>query len=237
MPDADPTAPFPPALRQVLLEAREAGFLGPGDVERHLRHAEGFLAVARSLSPTNSGNRTRLLDLGSGGGLPGLAMASRWEGADVVLLEANHRRTEFLRRAVDRCGLGGRVSVAEGRAEVVGRDPHYRGTFDGVVARSFGPPAVVAECGAPLLRTGGWLVVSEPPEASDSPEPQPAETEPGNSQPEQARRWPVQGLVQVGLVPEEFVRNEFGFQVLRQAEACPERFPRRDGVPAKKPLF
>jgi 16S rRNA (guanine527-N7)-methyltransferase len=232
VPDADPAASFPPALRQILLEAREAGFLGPGDVEPHLRHAEGFLAVARSLSPATPGDRTRLLDLGSGAGLPGLAIASGWAEAELVLLDANHRRTEFLRRAVDRCGLEGRVSVVEGRAEVVGRDPLYRGSFAGVVARSFGPPAVVAECGAPFLRTGGWLVVSEPPETPES-----LEVPPGDSQPEQARRWPAQGLAQLGLEPEEFVRDEFGFQVLRQAEPCSERFPRRDGVPAKKPLF
>jgi 16S rRNA (guanine527-N7)-methyltransferase len=227
VPDADPAQSFPPALRLVLLEGREAGFLGPGDVERHLRHAEGFLAVARSLSPATSGDRTRLLDLGSGAGLPGLVMASRWPEADLVLLDANHRRTEFLLGAVERCGLEGRVSVVEGRAEVWGRDPLYRGTFAGVVARSFGPPAVVAECGSPFLRPGGWLIVSEPPETS-----------PGDSPPpEQARRWSAQGLALLGLEPEEFVRDEFGFQVLRQAEPCPERFPRRDGVPAKKPLF
>jgi hypothetical protein len=39
------------------------------------------------------------------------------------------------------------------------------------------------------------------------------------------------------LVPEELVREEFGYQVLRQLEACPDRYPRRDGVPAKHPLF
>ena len=99
----------------------------------------------------------------------------------------------------------------------------WRGGFDGVLARSFGRPAVVAECAAPFLKVGGWLVVSEPP-AHD-----------GGTQGDE--RWPHEGLRQLGLVPSDPARGEFAFQVLRQAEPCPERFPRRNGVPAKKPLF
>jgi 16S rRNA (guanine527-N7)-methyltransferase len=90
-----------------------------------------------------------------------------------------------------------------------------------VTARSFGRPAVVAECAAPLLKPGGWLVVSEPP-AADRPE---------------TPRWPAVALGQFGLVPEEQAREGFEYQVLRQHEACPDRFPRRTGVPAKRPLF
>ena len=164
-----------------------------------------------------------ILDLGSGGGLPGLVIAIRWPAATLVLLDANERRAEFLQRAVRRCGLGERVTVVHQRAEVGGRDPEYRGTFDGVVVRSFGAPAVVAECGAPFLRQGGWLIVSEPPGASE---------EDGHRD-----RWPADGVAQVGLEPGEFVREGFGYQVLYQREACPERFPRRNGVPAKQPLF
>ena len=84
---------------------------------------------------------------------------------------------------------------------------------------------MVAECAAPFLRTGGWLVVSEPPG-----EPQGG---PGAGH----ERWPAPVLSQLGLEPTEFISGEFGYQVLRQLDLCPERFPRRDGVPAKNPLF
>jgi 16S rRNA (guanine527-N7)-methyltransferase len=122
-----------------------------------------------------------------------------------------------------RCGLESRVTVVHQRAEVAGRDPAYRGTFDGVVVRSFGSPAVVAECAAPFLRPGGWLIVSEPPGASEGDE--------------QSSRWPADQVAQVGLEPGEFVRGDFGYQVLYQREECPDRFPRRNGVPTKHPLF
>jgi 16S rRNA (guanine527-N7)-methyltransferase len=207
-------------LHEVLADARRAGFLGPGPLEIQLRHAGEFAEIARALE---SSPRPRVVDLGSGGGLPGLVVAQHWPDASLVLLDASARRTDFLRRAVERLGLQGRIEVVGGRAEELGRDGRLRAGFDGVLARSFGRPAVVAECAAPFLKVGGWLVVSEPP-AHD-----------GGTQGDE--RWPHEGLRQFGLVPSDPAGGEFAFQVLRQAEPCPERFPRRNGVPAKKPLF
>ena len=224
MPDTDEGNPIPPALHgvltEILAEARAAGFLGPGPIEPHLRHANGFVRLARSLTPPRTA--PRILDLGSGGGLPGLVIAAAWPSAELVLLDASERRTEFLLRAVRRCELESRVSVEHQRAEVSGRDPAYRAAFDGLVVRSFGSPAVVAECGAPFLRPGGWAVVSEPPEASEAG---------------RGARWPAEPLSRLGLEPGEFVRGDFGYQVLNQRAMCPEKFPRRNGVPAKHPLF
>jgi 16S rRNA (guanine527-N7)-methyltransferase len=213
----------PATLEEILLEARNAGFLGPGPIAPHLRHAEGFVRLARTQTPPSPTPDPRILDLGSGGGLPGLVLAAEWPEAEVVLLDANERRTEFLERAVVRCGFSERVSVVHQRAELSGRDPRYRGAFDGVAVRSFGSPAVVAECAAPFLRPGGWLIVSEPPGISGAD---------GSSV-----RWPAGALAQFGLEPGESVRADFGYQVLRQREPCPDRFPRRNGVPAKNPLF
>jgi 16S rRNA (guanine527-N7)-methyltransferase len=229
VPDTDQGGPAAAELYQVLLDARQAGFLGPGPIEPHLRHAEGFATIARAQATASPSEYPRILDLGSGGGLPGLVVAVRWPEASLVLLDAMERRTDFLRRAIGRTGLGDRVSVVQERAEVAGRDPAYRSAFDGVVVRSFGPPAVVAECGAPFLRPGGWMIVSEPPggpiaDAEESDE-------------VASLRWPAAPLAQFGLEPVAFVRDGFGYQVLTQRQACPERFPRRNGVPAKNPLF
>ena len=164
-----------------------------------------------------------LVDLGSGGGLPGLVVACSWEEATVTLIDSSARRAAFLELAADRLDLHDRVSVVNARAEACGRDERLRGSFDGVTARSFGRPAVVAECAAPLLKVGGWLLVSEPPPSSEGGPP--------------SVRWPEAPLDQLGLVPREEIHEEFGYQVLRQVELCGERYPRRVGVPAKKPLF
>jgi 16S rRNA (guanine527-N7)-methyltransferase len=160
------------------------------------------------------------LDLGSGGGLPGLVLASIWTSASIVLVEAGHRRSEFLRRAVVALGCSPRVSVVEERAEVAGRRPDLRARFDLVTARSFGVPGVTAECGAPFLRIEGLLVVSEVPEAETV-----------------ADRWPGTGLGELGLRNLGIHREGFAYRLLLQEAPCPERYPRRVGVPAKRPLF
>jgi 16S rRNA (guanine527-N7)-methyltransferase len=213
---------MPPELLSILTEAQQAGFLGPGALERQLRHARGFAAIARRLgAPTTGGPAPKVADLGSGGGLPALVVASQWPEVSMALIEANGRRATFLRVALDRLGLSERVRVLEERAETCGRVDTTRGSFDGVTARSFGRPGVVAECAAPLLKPGGWLLVSEPPSGQTQREP----------------RWPGEPLHQLGLVAEGRVHEEFEYQVLRQSELCPDRFPRRNGVPAKRPLF
>ena len=238
MPDTDREGIVPGKLQEILVAARDAGFLGPGPIERHLRHARGFVDLGRMEA---EGESPRILDLGSGGGLPGLVVAEAWPEATVVLLEANDRRSHFLERAVVACDLQERVSVVHQRAEICGRDPLYRATFDGVVVRSFGSPAVVAECAAPLLRIGGWLVVSEPP-GEDSATALGAD--PGTDKAdlrraiaEEVERWPADKLEPLGLDPVKSVRTEFGYQILRQVLLCPDQFPRRNGVPSKRPLF
>jgi 16S rRNA (guanine527-N7)-methyltransferase len=233
VPDAGPREHSPAAVERILSEARQAGFLGPGPLEPQIRHAEGFARQARrqaALGPPPP----RIVDLGSGGGLPGLVIAVAWPEAQVVLLDANSRRTDFLTLAVTELGLDDRVSVVRGRAEVIGRDPAHRACYDGVVARSFGRPATLAECAAPLLLEGGWLIVSEPPDGPEHPHaPGAPDAEDGGH----PNRWPSEPLQELGLVRRESVQEEFAYQVLRQASLCPDRFPRRDGVPGKRPLF
>lgn len=200
-------------VRDVLSDARALGFLGPGPVDRHIVHAQEF---ARAVPVGPPGH---VVDLGSGGGVPGLVLAHMWTDAELCLVEAGERRASFLEEAVARLGLRSRVRVIASRAEEVGRDPAFRALADAVVARSFGPPGVTAECAGPLLRVGGHLIVSEPPEVT-------------------IERWPEDSLAALGLVPLGRSTGEGGtVQVLRQVAPCPERFPRRVGVPAKRPLF
>lgn len=204
----------------VLEEARRLGFLGPGPVQAHLDHASGFAtAVAAGSDGGVAAPPERAADLGSGGGLPGLPLALTFADCRWLLVESMARRATFLRRAVEMLDLGDRVDVVEARAEVVGRSPTARGIFDLVVARSFGPPGVVAECAAPLLRVGGRAVVSEPPGGAPA-------------------RWPVDGLGILGMTAgPALLAGGAAFQVLCQERPCPDRYPRRVGVPGKGPLF
>ena len=216
-----------------LERAQGLGFLGPGPVVTHVDHSRGF-AEGLDAPPA------RFLDLGSGGGVPGLVLALDWPDAKAVLLDAGERRCAFLREAVSHLGLEDRVDVVRQRAEEAGRSPTLRGRFDLVVARSFGPPPVTAECASPFLRVGGRLVVSEPPsDSSTRPDLDPGDdSDTGDSpDPGTTPRWPPAALAQLGLGPDVAWRTEYGYQSLLQRTLCPARYPRRVGQPAKRPLF
>lgn len=200
------------ALADVLARSQALGFLGPGLIEEQVAHAEAFVHAI------DGGGARRAVDLGSGGGLPGLVLACLLPATSWCLLDGMRRRTAFLLEAVAELDLVDRVQVLTERAEVVGRWPGWRGQADLVVGRGFGPPPVVAECAAPLLSVGGQLVVSEPPDAAGS-------------------RWPAEPLAELGLTLEAVVSGPPGFVRLRQRSLAPDRAPRRVGVPAKRPWW
>lgn len=206
----DGPAGTPVALEQILEESRAFGFLGPGPLGPQIEHARGFASTVERTPDS-------FLDLGSGGGLPGLVLAREWPDVRAVLLDSMVRRTEFLRSATQRSNLADRVEVVCDRAESAART-HLRESFDLVTARSFGPPAVTAECGVGFLRPGGLLVVSEPPEDDPS-------------------RWSESGLQELGLAMVRGPSTGARFVVLERTEPLDARFPRRTGVPGKRPLW
>ena len=198
-------------LIAVLAEAQRLGWIGRGPLQDQLRHAGAFTQLLGEGPGV-------VFDLGSGGGLPALPCALAAPGWSWVLVESQLRRVDHLVSACRHLELTDRVEVVHARAEDVGRDPTRRGTADAVTARSFGPPAVVAECAAPLLRVGGRLLVSEPPDT------------PG--------RWPADDLAALELARSESRTSEgLAFFAAVQVASCPEAYPRRPGVPARSPLF
>lgn len=210
--------PVPPALREALSESRRRGLVGPSEIEDQVSHSRGFSAFIQEGS--------KVLDLGSGGGLPGMVLAVGRPDLQLTLLDASLRRTRFLTWAVERLEAGDRVSVVHGRAEEAGLLDTMRERFDVVVSRSFGPPAVAAECARPFLVDGGTMVVSNPPRSESSD-----------------LRWPPEGLATLGLMhlgmPDvnPGVDAAHDFSVLEAFGSCPPLLPRRPGVPARKPAF
>lgn len=185
--------------------------VGPGPVEAHLAHSRALAAQLDAPS--------RAVDLGSGAGIPGLALAGWWPGSEWLLIDAAQRRVRLLEEAVLRLGWTERVTVRHGRAEDAGRDRAWRGGADLVTARAFGPPAATAECGAPFLALHGVLVVTEPPTPTD-------------------HRWPSAALEALGLTaapsPDS---DQVRVQRLVRTGEVPDRIPRRAGMPVKRPLF
>ena len=213
-PDASDAPRSPDELDAVLERSRELGFLGPGPIGPQRDHARAFLEPLAGVS--------RALDPGSGGGLPGLVLAWELPDLEVVLVDAMAKRCVFLTEAVLELGVTDRVTVVCGRAEELARSDDLRHSVQVVVARSFGAPGVLAECAVGFLSgPGARLLVSEPPDAASSNE-----------------RWPQAGLAELGLRRGGISSGHGGtIQELIVDTTAPERFPRRVGIPAKRPVF
>ncbi len=134
------------------------GLIGPREVGRLWeRHLLNSAAVAPYL-PTSG----RLVDVGSGAGLPGVVLAAMLPDVEVVLLEPMERRVDWLAEVADTVGLGN-VVVRRGRAEEV----HGEIVADAVTARAVAPMDRLARWTLPLLRPGGVLVALKGRQAAD----------------------------------------------------------------------
>jgi 16S rRNA (guanine527-N7)-methyltransferase len=200
-------------LLAVLARSQGRGAIGPAPLVDHVDHALGFLEACPEL-----GEATAILDLGSGGGLPGLVLAARLPETRICLLDGRVERARLLGAMIGELGWSDRVTVVAERAEIAAHEPELRGSFPAVVARSFGHPAATAECGAGFLVAGGVLVVSGPPGG-----------EPAS--------WPAVALGELGLQLVRLTTSPRSFVVLRLISPCPARFPRRIGFPERRPLF
>ena len=166
----------------------------------------------------------RLVDVGTGGGFPGLMLALAEPSLRVTLMDATRRKTEYLQHAAAELGLD--VEVVHARAEHAARDPALRETFDVAVCRALGPWPVVLELTLPFCRAGGMLFGQRGADA-------PAEAE---------GRARVAALLGGRVARVEQVGVEAGLEhrhviVVEKVESTPVRYPRKAGIPAKRPLF
>lgn len=101
---------------------------------------------------------SRFLDLGSGGGLPGIPLAAALPATDVLLVEPIGKKARFLATAVAATGLDATVRVATARAETLASDPAHRGRWPAVTARAVASAGDLVELSFPLLAHGGILI-------------------------------------------------------------------------------
>ena len=165
------------------------------------------------------------LDLGAGAGIPGIPLAIALPAVQLTLLEAVSRKCEFLEAAVDAAGITERAQVVCARSERYSADPPGRDGAAVVLARAVAPLPVLVELAAPLLAPGGVLLASKTATAVDE---------------EGAAGEVAAGLC--GLAAGPVVRLERSpleqavCVVYEKTAPTPVRFPRREGVAAKRPL-
>ena len=144
-------------LLDALGEAQRIGMLGPGSLDLAIRRAWAF--VDRCPKEARS-----FVDLGTGGGLPGLVVAMGRPDLSGLLVDRRAKRVDLVTRLVGRLGLADRIRSWAG--DVVDLPVVMDDRWDVATSRGFGPPSYTASLAAPLLRPGGALLVSEPPEST-----------------------------------------------------------------------
>jgi 16S rRNA (guanine527-N7)-methyltransferase len=161
--------PIPQLLLDTLRHAQRVGMLGDRPVEQVVAHARWFVAAIDELVPPTTDRVWRVVDLGSGGGVPGLVVAVDRPDLDLSLVDRRAKRTDFLELALGRFRraglLGPTVQVRCADVEELAREVADGRTpaFDIATARGFGPPETTLRAATSVVGQPGWIVVSEPP--------------------------------------------------------------------------
>lgn len=165
-----------------------------------------------------------LLDVGSGAGIPGIVYALYWPECEVHLLESNKKRLEFLHEAIETLELEN-CHILEGRAEAHAHELFWRERFDMVTSRALAPLPIALELCLPYLALDGWMLTFKGTSPNDEIKEAefalaklgagPVDVKPYTAGPNEPRRHAL-WIPKVGLTP--------------------DRYPRREGIPAKRPL-
>ena len=165
-----------------------------------------------------------LADVGAGAGFPGVPLKIIFPDIALTVIESVAKKTAFLQHLVGALDIK-RVEVCTMRAEALARDPVYRERFDAVVSRAVGSLRVLAELTLPLCRLGGRAVLQKKGDISREIE---------SAMPAIER---VGGrLAEVREVPADVLSGQRLLVVLEKVRPTPDEYPRRPGIPAKRPL-
>ena len=164
----------------------------------------------------------RILDLGTGGGFPGLPLAIACPDKELYLLDSVAKKLKVVAIAADELGLEN-VDVLNARAEDLAKWPAYRESFDLVVSRAVANMSTLSEYCLPFVKAGGYFVAYKTAAASE---------EIGAAE---------NAVKMLGGGEQRIVSYGDGesghiFVIIKKTAVCPKKYPRKAGLPAKQPL-
>lgn len=188
-------------------------------IRQHFVDALTLVPVIRSLRSEG----VRLADVGSGAGFPGLPLKIAWPEISLTLIEATTKKAKYLEHVVAELGI--EAEVLGVRAELAGRNVGLRDSFDLVTARAVGSLPLVCELTLPLCKVGGRLLAQRGESAGA----------------DALGASAAVSLLGARVMGVEAVDASFGLGnrhtvIIQKIDPTPDRYPRREGIPAKRPL-
>jgi len=165
-----------------------------------------------------------IIDVGSGAGLPGLPLKIARPDVRLTLLESTAKKVDFLNHLKQTLNLND-VEVVCARAEEAARKEAYREQFDIALSRALAPLAVLAELTLPFLKIGGWLIAQKKGDIDEEIK-------------ETARAIQILGgnLLEIKPISLKGLEDDRCLVIVDKIGATPEKYPRRPGMPAKRPI-
>jgi len=189
-----------------------------------INHFLDALTVTMTWQPPTGNAEPRLIDVGTGAGVPGIPLKILFPNVRLVLLEATAKKAAFLQHLKDKLELEN-VEIVVGRAEEMAHLSQYRERFDVVLSRAVAPLPPLVELTLPFCDIGGSLIAHKKGiiDLEISQATKVISTLGGN-------------LREVkGVELEEFTDQRW-LVIIDKVSSPPQKYPRRPGIPAKRPL-
>lgn len=190
-----------------------------------VKHFLDSLTVITAIQPLSEARKLHVIDIGTGAGLPGIPLKIIWPGIRLVLLEATAKKTQFLKYVVSRLGLED-VEIVAGRAEEVAHEARYREKFDLVLSRAVAPLPALVELTLPFCVVPGRFIAQKK-----------GDIEREVTQSQKAIDALGGSLREVKSVKLEGRDDRRYLVVIDKIKPSLAQYPRRPGVPAKKPIM
>lgn len=188
------------------------------------KHFADSLAIGKLYKFIDFTASLKVIDVGIGGGFPGMPVVIEYPGFSLCAVDSVGKKLEFIRVLAEKLGISDRVEIVNARAEELGHCPEKREAFDLAVIRAVAKLNVIAEYCLPFVKVGGYFVAYKAKTAEQELE---------------AAQNAIELLGGEVVAIEKYILKdgeERNLIVIKKIKPTPQKYPRKVGVPAKRPL-